>query len=63
MVFILLISRRCPQCKVPRRASKKLTISKMPRVLLVHLKRFSFQGPFRDKLDTFVDFPIKYFVL
>jgi len=28
-------------------------------VLMIHLKRFSFKGPFTDKLDTLVDFPIK----
>lgn len=31
----------------------------MPKILLVHLKRFSFSGPFRDKIDTFVDFPVR----
>jgi ubiquitin carboxyl-terminal hydrolase 8 len=50
---------KCPQCKVPRRASKTLSIARLPPILLVHLKRFSFQGPFKDKLDTFVDFPVK----
>jgi ubiquitin carboxyl-terminal hydrolase 8 len=28
-------------------------------VLIVVLKRFSFKGPFTDKLETLVDFPIK----
>lgn len=50
---------KCPQCKVPRRTFKALTIARPPNVLLVHLKRFSFDGPFRDKLDTFVDFPLQ----
>ncbi|OZJ05342.1 hypothetical protein BZG36_01577 [Bifiguratus adelaidae] len=49
----------CPRCKVRRRASKTLSISRLPDVLLIHLKRFSFQGPFRDKLETQVDYPIK----
>ncbi|KAJ3335334.1 ubiquitin-specific protease doa4, partial [Kappamyces sp. JEL0680] len=43
---------KCPRCKVNRDASKSLAIVKLPTVLLIHLKRFSFQGPFRDKLET-----------
>jgi ubiquitin carboxyl-terminal hydrolase 8 len=49
----------CPRCKQPRTASKKLSIVKLPTVLLVHLKRFSFEGPFRNKLETKVLFPLK----
>ena len=26
---------------------------------MVHLKRFSFKGPFTDKIESFVDFPMK----
>ena len=51
-------SWKCPRCKVPRRATKKLTISRLPIILLIHLKRFSVEGHFRNKLDTFVQFPI-----
>ncbi|CAG8567558.1 13582_t:CDS:2, partial [Gigaspora rosea] len=49
----------CPRCKVARRAKKQLTISRLPDILLIHLKRFSFNGPFRDKLETKVYFPLK----
>jgi ubiquitin carboxyl-terminal hydrolase 8 len=28
-------------------------------VLLIHLKRFSVKGPFTDKIETIVDFPLK----
>jgi len=28
-------------------------------VLLIHLKRFSFKGPFTDKIEKQVDFPLK----
>ncbi|PWN50446.1 cysteine proteinase [Violaceomyces palustris] len=48
---------RCPRCKRPRKATKKLSISRLPQVLLIHLKRFSFKGPFTDKIDTQVTFP------
>ncbi|GES76716.1 cysteine proteinase [Rhizophagus clarus] len=53
----------CPRCKCLRRATKQLTISRLPDVLLIHLKRFSFNGPFRDKLETMVYFPIRGFDL
>lgn len=49
----------CSKCKVPRRATKALTISRLPPILLIHLKRFSFQGPFTDKIDTSVSFPVR----
>ncbi|KAI9296170.1 cysteine proteinase [Neoconidiobolus thromboides FSU 785] len=49
----------CPKCKCARPATKILTISRLPDVLLIHLKRFSYEGPFRNKLDTLVDFPLK----
>lgn len=49
----------CPRCKQHRRASKKLELWKSPDILVIHLKRFSAQGRFRDKLDVSVDFPIK----
>ncbi|KAI9008086.1 hypothetical protein BC832DRAFT_553040 [Gaertneriomyces semiglobifer] len=48
---------RCPRCKVPRRSTKTLTIARLPTILLIHLKRFYFQGPFRNRIDTLVDFP------
>ncbi len=28
-------------------------------MLLIHLKRFSFKGPFTDKIEKLVDFPLK----
>ncbi|KAK6906785.1 hypothetical protein I203_100772 [Kwoniella mangroviensis CBS 8507] len=50
----------CPRCKVPRRASKTLTISRLPPVLLIQLKRFTTQnGVFWDKSETPVIFPVK----
>ncbi|KAG8768252.1 ubiquitin-specific protease doa4 [Ceratobasidium sp. 428] len=49
----------CPRCKKARRAAKQLTLSRMPPVLVIHLKRFSFKGPFTDKLETLVDFPLQ----
>ncbi|KAJ3063307.1 ubiquitin-specific protease doa4, partial [Podochytrium sp. JEL0797] len=48
----------CSRCKCKRRTRKTMTIAKLPPILLVHLKRFYFQGPFKSKLETYVDFPL-----
>ncbi|KAF9466165.1 hypothetical protein BDZ94DRAFT_1188229 [Collybia nuda] len=49
----------CPKCKIKRRATKRLSLARLPPVLLIHLKRFEVNGRFSDKIDTFVDFPMK----
>ena len=48
----------CAKCRTKRTASKKLTISKLPDVLLIHFKRFQSKGPWRDKLNTNISFPL-----
>lgn len=49
----------CPNCKQLRKASKVLSLSRLPPVLLIHLKRFSIKGHFTEKIETFVDFPLR----
>ncbi|OJT09766.1 Ubiquitin carboxyl-terminal hydrolase 8 [Trametes pubescens] len=49
----------CPHCKTLRKATKRLSLSRLPPVLLIHLKRFSAKGPFTDKIETTVEFPLK----
>ncbi|GBG76736.1 hypothetical protein CBR_g22954 [Chara braunii] len=49
----------CPRCKEHRQATKKLDLWRMPDILVVHLKRFSFSHWWKRKLETFVDFPIR----
>lgn len=56
---LTLPPRDCPRCKTKRRASKRLSLARLPPVLLIHLKRFEANGRFSDKIDTFVDFPMK----
>lgn len=52
----------CPNCKGHMRAHKKLDLWSLPRVLIIHLKRFQYtqSGIFvnRDKIDTLVKFDI-----
>lgn len=49
---------RCPKCKAPREATKQLSLWRAPKVLCLHLKRFSSGRYMRDKLDTFVQYPL-----
>jgi len=49
----------CSQCKDFVQANKKFDLWKLPSILIVHMKRFSFTKLWRDKLDTFVDFPLE----
>lgn len=48
----------CPRCKQKREVDKKIVICKLPRILVIHLKRFSLDGRWRQKLQTTVDFPL-----
>ncbi|XP_070394711.1 ubiquitin carboxyl-terminal hydrolase 15-like isoform X3 [Dermacentor albipictus] len=48
----------CPTCRSQKQATKKLDLWSLPRVLIIHLKRFSYNRFWRDKIDTHVDFPI-----
>ncbi|XP_061077155.1 ubiquitin carboxyl-terminal hydrolase 8-like isoform X1 [Conger conger] len=49
----------CRHCKVLRDSTKKLEIWKVPPILLVHLKRFSYEGRWKQKLQTAVDYPLE----
>ncbi|KAI3678623.1 hypothetical protein L6452_37922 [Arctium lappa] len=53
----------CPQCKEQRQASKKLDLWRLPEVLVIHLKRFSYSRTVKNKLETFVNFPLRDFDL
>ncbi|XP_068440438.1 ubiquitin carboxyl-terminal hydrolase 2a isoform X2 [Clinocottus analis] len=48
----------CYRCKTRRRCTKKFTIQKFPKILVLHLKRFS-EARRTSKLSTFVNFPMK----
>ncbi|KAJ8457206.1 hypothetical protein ONZ45_g18404 [Pleurotus djamor] len=49
----------CPRCKTKRKATKQLSLARLPPILLINLKRFETHGRFSDKVDTFVEFPLK----
>lgn len=51
---------RCPQCKCEREAIKRITITRAPSFLIVHLKRFSASHMEKArKIHTAVDFPVR----
>uniref|UniRef100_A0A6Q2Z392 Ubiquitin carboxyl-terminal hydrolase n=1 Tax=Esox lucius TaxID=8010 RepID=A0A6Q2Z392_ESOLU len=49
----------CRHCKAHRDSTKKLEIWKVPPIVLVHLKRFSYEGRWKQKLQTTVDVPLE----
>ncbi|XP_026853502.2 ubiquitin carboxyl-terminal hydrolase 2a isoform X1 [Electrophorus electricus] len=49
----------CYRCKARRRCTKKFTIQRFPKILVLHLKRFSEARVRSSKLSTFVSFPLK----
>lgn len=57
----LIIGWNCPNCKEKRDAIKKLDISKLPPVLVIHLKRFYADNDSNKsfkKRQNYVDFPL-----
>nr|KYP43604.1 Ubiquitin carboxyl-terminal hydrolase 8 [Cajanus cajan] len=48
----------CPGCKKHRQASKKLDLWRLPEILVIHLKRFQYSRYMKNKLETYVDFPV-----
>jgi ubiquitin carboxyl-terminal hydrolase 8 len=49
----------CPKCKQNRQAYKKLGLWKLPKVLVLHLKRFQHTRYRRKKIGSIVDFPVE----
>ncbi|XP_067683901.1 ubiquitin carboxyl-terminal hydrolase 15-like isoform X1 [Haliotis asinina] len=47
----------CPSCKRHQQATKKFDLWSLPNVLIIHLKRFSYNRYWRDKIDALVEFP------
>lgn len=50
----------CPKCNQHREASKQLILWRLPNILIIQLKRFSFRTfIWRDKINDLVDFPVR----
>ena len=50
---------KCEACGSRKQITRRLAIYKPPRVLVLHLKRFSFSAKSRGKLNTLVRFPVR----
>lgn len=58
----------CPHCKEHMQAEKKMSVWRLPPILIIHLKRFKYYhgssfgylSDSRVKIDTNVKFPIQY---
>ncbi|KAJ0405488.1 hypothetical protein ATCC90586_000151 [Pythium insidiosum] len=48
----------CSKCKAHRAVTKKISLYRLPQVLVVHLKRFSYSTFSRDKVTTAIRFPV-----
>eukprot|EP00112_Aurelia_sp_Birch-Aquarium-sp1_P010751 Seg2289.2 transcript_id=Seg2289.2/GoldUCD/mRNA.D3Y31 product="Ubiquitin carboxyl-terminal hydrolase 15" protein_id=Seg2289.2/GoldUCD/D3Y31 len=53
----------CPKCRRNQVATKAISVSRWPDVLIVHLKRFHFEGLQSVKVTSPVDFPLSNFCL
>jgi ubiquitin carboxyl-terminal hydrolase 19 len=50
----------CPRCKLHCRATKEMSLWRLPQNLIIHLKRFSFANILRrKKLEDYVGFPLR----
>ena len=50
----------CPRCKTHREATKQLSVWRLPRYVIVQLKRFSYRNMlWCDKVDRNVNFPLR----
>ncbi|KAI9990698.1 hypothetical protein PInf_018255 [Phytophthora infestans] len=47
----------CQKCKTHRSVAKKISVYRLPNVLVLHLKRFSYSTFSRDKVSTSISFP------
>ncbi|PVV02083.1 hypothetical protein BB560_003475 [Smittium megazygosporum] len=52
-------SWHCSNCREFRQAKKKLDLWRLPKVLIIHLKRFDHSKAWSKKINTFVDFPLE----
>ncbi len=51
------LTAECEKCKAVGEANKKLDLWRLPPLLILHLKRFSYGG-WGSKIDTIVNFPV-----
>jgi len=57
---VLLLCRYCPKCKSHQEAIKQMSPWKLPKILIIQLKRFTYQNCiWKDKISKDVSFPLR----
>jgi len=51
-------SYACEKCKSKSRVTRKLSINRFPKILVIHLKRFQ-TFPKKKKISAYIDFPVE----
>ena len=55
-----ILCRYCPKCKEHQEAIKQMSLWRLPNILIVQLKRFTYQNCiWKDKIDKDVSFLLK----
>ena len=49
----------CSKCKKSNRGRKKMSLWKLPKILIFHFKRFNFSKYRKEKLNHSVKFPVR----
>lgn len=49
----------CEICQRRCECTKRIEIWKMPNILIIHFKRFRYNQKQKQKMDTFINFPIQ----
>jgi len=49
----------CKNCKDHVLVTKKMDVWKLPNIMVIQLKRFTYTSTYREKIGTFVDFPLE----
>ena len=57
--FVHLLQAYCSRCKDFRVQTKRMSLWRLPPVVIIHLKRFQFTQHTRRKLRDFVHFPVE----
>lgn len=54
--------RSCSACNHSV-AFKRMEIWKLPPILLINIKRFTFEGQWREKRQNYIDYPVRYCII
>lgn len=49
-------SYTCAKCRQQRKCVRQLQLWRLPNILVIHLKRFQYNGPYRNKINHNVRF-------